>query len=86
MHSLQFCITHWFPSPYFVVTNLALRICTYYCKVTPVTSASTKSLFLALRPLTFSSYDDKMTDEMGAAGCTHDRIDSPMHAGFDGKA
>lgn len=54
--------------------------------MTPVTSASTKSLFLALRPLTFSSYDDKMTDEMGAAGCTHDRIDSPMHAGFDGKA
>ena len=55
--------------------------------MTPVTGASTKSLFLALRHLTFSFYDDTVTkDEIGAAGCTHGRIDSRMHAGFDGKA
>jgi hypothetical protein len=55
--------------------------------VTPVTSASTKSLFLAFRLLTFSLYDDTITkDKMGVAGCKHDRIDSPIHAGFDGKA
>jgi hypothetical protein len=55
--------------------------------VTPVTSASTKLLFLAIRHLIFSFYDDTVTkDEMGAAGCTHGRIDSLMHAGFGGKA